>query len=68
MVLEGVLWVWNMEDDIFEHSITFCWVCFGGKMHASNILYTILWVQDDERRARIVKPAQKLWMQQGLNP
>jgi hypothetical protein len=48
-----------MEDEIFKHSITFCWVCFAGKMPASNILYRILWVQDDERRARIVNPAEK---------
>jgi hypothetical protein len=38
-------------------------------MPASNILYNILWIQEDERRARIVNPAEnKLWMQQGLNP
>jgi hypothetical protein len=30
--------------------------------------YKILWVQEDERRARIVNPVEKkLWMQQGLN-
>jgi hypothetical protein len=40
----GFLWVWIMEDEIFEHSITFCWVPFAGKMPASNILYRILWV------------------------
>jgi hypothetical protein len=38
---------------ILEHSITFC--------------SYILWVQEDERRARIVKPVEKMWMQQGLN-
>jgi hypothetical protein len=37
-------------------------------MPAGNILYRILWVQKDERRARIVNPAKKIWMQQGLNP
>ncbi len=38
-------------------------------MPASNILFRLLWVQEDERRARIVNPAEKkLWMQQGLNP
>jgi hypothetical protein len=58
-----------MEDDIFEHSITFCRVCFAGKMPASNIQYRILWVQEDEGKARIVNPAEKkLWMQEGLNP
>jgi hypothetical protein len=58
-----------MGDEISQHSITFCWVCFAGKMPASNILYRILWVQDDERRARIVNSAEKnLRMQQGLNP
>jgi hypothetical protein len=48
-----------MEDEILEHSITFCWVRFAGKMPASNIPYRILWVQEDERRARIVNPAEK---------
>jgi hypothetical protein len=48
-----------MGDGISEHFITFCWVCFAGKMPASNILYIILWVQEDERRARIVNPAEK---------
>ncbi len=58
-----------MEDEIPEHSTNFCWVCFADKMPASNILYNILWVQVDERRARIVNLAEKnLWMQQGLNP
>ncbi len=58
-----------MEDGIFEHSITFYWVCFAGKMPASNIWeeYRILWVQEDERRASIFNPAEKkIWMQQGL--
>jgi hypothetical protein len=49
---------------IFEHSITFCWVCFAGMMPASNILCTLLWVQEHERRARIVNPVKKIWMQQ----
>jgi hypothetical protein len=44
---------------IFEHITTFCWVCFAGKMPANNILYNLLWVQDDERRARIVNPVEK---------
>ncbi len=48
-----------MEDDIFETSTNFCWVSFAGKMPASNTLYNILWVQEDERRARIVNPAEK---------
>jgi hypothetical protein len=38
---------------ILEHSITFC--------------SYILWVQEDGRRARIVYPVEKIWMQQGLN-
>jgi hypothetical protein len=48
-----------MGDEISEHSITFCWVCLAGMMPASNILYRILWVQENERRARIVNPAEK---------
>ncbi len=43
----------------FEHAITFCWVCFAGKMPASNILNNLLWVQEDERRARIVNQVEK---------
>jgi hypothetical protein len=45
-----------MEDEIFEHSITFCWkdAC------QRNIPYRIIWVQEDERRARIVNPAEKI--------
>jgi hypothetical protein len=58
-----------MKDDIFEHSINFCWVCFAGKMPASNILYRILWVQEDERRARIVNPTEKKIMDAaGIEP
>jgi hypothetical protein len=38
-------------------------------MPASNILYNLLWVQEDERRARIVNSAEKDYgIQQGLNP
>jgi hypothetical protein len=47
-----------MGDEISERSITFCWVCIAEKMPASNILYRILWVQEDQRRARIVNPAE----------
>jgi hypothetical protein len=43
---------------VVEHSITFCWVHYAGKMPASNILYNLLWVQD-ERRGRIVYPVEK---------
>jgi hypothetical protein len=49
-----------MEDEISEHSTNFCWVRFAAKMPASNILYNILWVQEDERRARIVNSAEKI--------
>jgi hypothetical protein len=48
-----------MEDELFEHSITFCLVRFAGKMPASNILYRIVWIQQDERRSRIVNPEEK---------
>jgi lipocalin len=57
-----------MEDEISQHSTDSCWVRFAGKMPAGNILYNILRVQEDERRARIVNPAEKkLWMQHLLN-
>jgi hypothetical protein len=48
-----------MEDEVSELSTNFCWVYFAGKMPASNILYNLLWVQEDERRARIINPAEK---------
>jgi hypothetical protein len=32
---------------------------FAGKMPANNILYNILWVQKDERRAKIGNPEEK---------
>jgi hypothetical protein len=57
-----------MEDEIFEQSITFCWFCFAAKMPASNILYRILWVQEDERRARIVNSAKKIMDAAGIEP
>jgi hypothetical protein len=61
MGLEGVfIWVWILEEEISEHSTKCCWVCFPGKMPANNILYNILWVQEDERRARIVNQAEKV--------
>jgi hypothetical protein len=50
-----------MEDEICEHY-------FAGKMPASNILYNILWVQADERRARIVNPAEKIMDAAGIEP
>jgi hypothetical protein len=34
-------------------------IIFAGKMPASNKLCRILWVQEDERKARIVNPAGK---------
>jgi hypothetical protein len=68
MSLEGFLWVRIMEDEVSEHSKkllgSFCWE--GACQH---ILYNILWVKEDERRARVVKAAgKKSWMQQGFNP
>jgi hypothetical protein len=50
-----------MEDDrISEHYTNFSWVPFAaGKMPTSNILYNILWVQEDESRTMIVHPAEK---------
>ncbi len=41
---------------------------FVGKMPASNILYRILWVQEDERRARIVNPAEKIMVAVRIEP
>jgi hypothetical protein len=54
------LWVLIMEDEISEHFTSFCWVRFAGNMPANNILYNILWVQEDESRARrIATQAEK---------
>jgi hypothetical protein len=59
--------LWKMK--IFEHSTNFCWVHFAGKMPANNILYYILWVQEDERRARTVNPTEKKIMDAaGIEP
>jgi hypothetical protein len=57
-----------MEDEISEHSTDFCWVCFAGKMPPENILYKIIWVQEDERRARIVNPARKIMNAAEIEP
>jgi hypothetical protein len=57
-----------MHDEISEHSTNFFWVCFAGKMPASNTLYNILRVQEDERRARIVNPAEKVMDAAGIEP
>ncbi len=53
---------------IVEHSITFCWVCFAGKIPASNILYNLLCVEEDERRARIVNSVEKNMDAAGMEP
>jgi hypothetical protein len=53
---------------LFEDAITFCWVCFAEKMPASNILHNLLWVQEDERRARIVNPVEKNMYAAGIEP
>ncbi len=60
-IMPGIrmLWVRDSFFFFFEHTITFSWVCFAGKMPASNILYKFLWVQEDERKARIVNPVKK---------
>ncbi len=67
-IMPGTQMLWVRDFSVFlEHFITFCWVRFAGKMSVSNILYNLLWVQEDERRARIVNPVERIWMQQGLN-
>ncbi len=43
-----------MEDEVSEHSTNSCWVRSAGKMPVSNILFRISWVQENERRERIV--------------
>ncbi len=57
-----------MEDEISEHSTNYCLACFAGNMPANNILYNILWVEGDERRARIVNPAEKIMDAAGIEP
>jgi hypothetical protein len=57
-----------MGDQIPEATTHFLWDHFDGKIPANNILYNILWVPVNERRARIIIPAEKRsWWQQGLN-
>jgi hypothetical protein len=51
-----------------EHFTNFCWVHFVGKVPANSILYNKLWVQEDERRARIVNPAEKIMNAAGIEP
>ncbi len=65
---EGIFIVQIMEDVICEHATNFCWVGFAGKMPARNLLYNILWVQENERRARIVNPAEKNMDAAGIEP
>jgi hypothetical protein len=57
-----------MEDEVFELSITSCWVRFARKMPASNIRYNLLWVQEDERKARIVNSVEKNMDAAGIEP
>ncbi len=57
-----------MEDETFEHPTNICWVPFAGKKPANNILYNILWIKEDERRARIVNPAEKIMVSAGIEP
>jgi hypothetical protein len=59
MPVTQMLWVRDFFLFIFELTIAFCWFPFAGKMPARNILYNLLWVQENERRARIVKPEEK---------
>jgi hypothetical protein len=54
---EGVLWFCFMGSP--GATTHFLWVHFDGKIPASNILYNILWAPADERRARIIIPAEK---------
>jgi hypothetical protein len=37
-------------------------------MPASNILYRLCWVLEDERRARIVTPSEKIMDAAGIEP
>jgi hypothetical protein len=37
-------------------------------MPASNIMYRILWIQEEERRASIVNPAEKNMDAAGIEP
>jgi hypothetical protein len=61
-----MLWVCDL---FFEHSITFTWLRFAGKMLASNILYNLLRVQEDERRAiKIVNQVEKIMDAAGIEP
>jgi hypothetical protein len=58
-----------MGDEIPGATTPFLWDHFYEKIPANNILFNILRAPADERRARIIIPAEKIsWWQQGLNP
>jgi hypothetical protein len=58
-----------MGDEICEHSTNFCWVRFAGKMLANNLLYNIIWAQEDERSVRIVNSSRtKIMDAAGMEP
>jgi hypothetical protein len=48
-----------MGDESSEHTTYHLWDHFAGKMPANDILYNIYWAEADERRARIITPAEK---------
>jgi hypothetical protein len=57
-----------MNDKIFEHSITFSWVRFARKDACQQHTEQNIMVQVDERRARIVNPAEKSMDAAGIEP
>jgi hypothetical protein len=57
----GFLRVWIMEDEIFEHSVTFCWEDACQQHIVQNI-------QEDDRQARIVNAAEKNMDAAGIEP
>jgi hypothetical protein len=64
----GFLWVRIMGDEISEHSITFCWVRFAGKMPARLPATYCTEYYGFKRMKEEQSNRKKLRMQQGLNP
>jgi hypothetical protein len=48
-----------MGNDVPGDTTQFLWDHFDGKIPANNILFNIIWAPADEKRARIIIPAEK---------
>jgi hypothetical protein len=59
----------DMESEISEHTTHFLCDHVAGKIPVNGILYNILWAPVEERRARIISPAEKkIMVAAGIEP